>query len=130
MLTKFVLLSASLSEELRMITANELGCYIMQLRALESNYIGAADRGPVLVGAYAAEEARPFDNEEQFNEYFISRMPPKLPDTFRTPTRAILGADHKIVFTHGDIAPRNIMVADEGHITGILDWEYAEYYPE
>ncbi|EQL38787.1 hypothetical protein BDFG_00318 [Blastomyces dermatitidis ATCC 26199] len=34
------------------------------------------------------------------------------------------------VFTHADIAPRNIMVDDHYHITGILDWEYAGWYPD
>jgi aminoglycoside phosphotransferase (APT) family kinase protein len=32
------------------------------------------------------------------------------------------------VFTHGDVAPRNIMIK-RGHITGILDWELAGWYP-
>ncbi|KAJ5624798.1 kinase-like domain-containing protein [Penicillium lagena] len=70
---------------------------------------------------YAAEEAGLFHNEELFNKYIISRLPPKLLDTFRTTTRATSCAYHKITFTHGDIAPRNIMVDDEGDITGILD---------
>ena len=38
-------------------------------------------------------------------------------------------ADHRIVFSHGDIGFHNIMVCD-GHITAILDWEYAGCYPE
>lgn len=29
------------------------------------------------------------------------------------------------LFTHGDIAPRNILVDDSGRITGIIDWELA-----
>lgn len=33
------------------------------------------------------------------------------------------------VFTHGDIAPRNIMVDEHHHITGIIDWETAGWYP-
>lgn len=33
------------------------------------------------------------------------------------------------VFTHADIAPRNIMVDDCYHITGIIDWERAGWYP-
>ncbi|KAN0071826.1 hypothetical protein V8E54_010422 [Elaphomyces granulatus] len=31
------------------------------------------------------------------------------------------------VFTHADIAPRNIMIDEQNKITGILDWEY---YPD
>ena len=34
------------------------------------------------------------------------------------------------VFTHADIAPRNIMVDQTHHITGILDWEAAGWYPD
>ncbi|WEW60771.1 hypothetical protein PRK78_006259 [Emydomyces testavorans] len=34
------------------------------------------------------------------------------------------------VFTHADIAPRNIMVDEKNRITGILDWEYAGWYPD
>ncbi|KOS45654.1 hypothetical protein ACN38_g3381 [Penicillium nordicum] len=38
-------------------------------------------------------------------------------------------SDHA-VFAHGDIAPRNIMVDENGNITGIIDWEYAGWYPD
>lgn len=34
------------------------------------------------------------------------------------------------VFTHGDVAPRNIMVDEGCRITGIIDWELAGWYPE
>jgi aminoglycoside phosphotransferase (APT) family kinase protein len=34
------------------------------------------------------------------------------------------------VFTHADIAPRNVMVDEQKNITGILDWESAGWYPE
>ncbi|OCT49045.1 Protein kinase-like protein [Cladophialophora carrionii] len=37
--------------------------------------------------------------------------------------------DHKIVFTHGDLSPINIIVR-EGRVVGIVDWEYAGWYPE
>lgn len=36
---------------------------------------------------------------------------------------------HKIVFTHGDFRPANIIVRD-GHVAAILDWELAGWYPE
>ncbi|POR32750.1 Putative phosphotransferase enzyme family protein [Tolypocladium paradoxum] len=40
-----------------------------------------------------------------------------------------LGTEYPIVFTHGDIAARNIMVRD-GRIVALLDWEFAGWYPE
>ncbi|KAF5121146.1 hypothetical protein E5D57_013482 [Metarhizium anisopliae] len=45
-------------------------------------------------------------------------------------------ADHDLVPTHADLHPRNIMVdwdTEEGdnlHITAIIDWELAGWYPE
>ena len=35
---------------------------------------------------------------------------------------------NEIVFTHGDLDPRNILV-EEGHVTGIVDWEQSGWYP-
>lgn len=39
-----------------------------------------------------------------------------------------------VVFTHGDLRPDNITVevtGDHGYIvTGVIDWEYAGFYPE
>jgi aminoglycoside phosphotransferase len=37
---------------------------------------------------------------------------------------------HNIVFTHGDLNLRNILVDDAGRITGIVDWESARWFPE
>lgn len=34
------------------------------------------------------------------------------------------------LFTHGDVAPRNIMVDESCRIAGIIDWELAGWYPE
>ncbi|PKY05773.1 kinase-like protein [Aspergillus campestris IBT 28561] len=34
------------------------------------------------------------------------------------------------VFTHADIAPRNVMVDEENRVTGLLDWEWAGWYPD
>lgn len=36
---------------------------------------------------------------------------------------------HDIVFTHGDLNPRNILV-EKGKVTGIVDWENAGWFPE
>jgi hypothetical protein len=35
-----------------------------------------------------------------------------------------------VKFTHGDIKHHNILVDEEGHITGLIDWESAGWYPE
>ncbi|CAK7210826.1 hypothetical protein SBRCBS47491_000909 [Sporothrix bragantina] len=60
-------------------------------------------------------------------------------DTYTAPTPAVLldaftqrltkQPLHRIVLTHGDLAPRNIMVRD-GVIVALVDWEDAGWYPE
>lgn len=46
----------------------------------------------------------------------------------------MLSVDHRIVFTHADFHPRNIMVVDlpDGSVelSGIIDWESSGFYPE
>lgn len=37
---------------------------------------------------------------------------------------------HRIVFTHGDFKHHNILVDDDGHLSGFLDWECAGWCPE
>jgi serine/threonine protein kinase len=44
--------------------------------------------------------------------------------------RKILNMPHRIVFTHGDLKPHNILVDDKGHLSGFLDWESAGWHPE
>ncbi|TRX97139.1 hypothetical protein FHL15_001933 [Xylaria flabelliformis] len=34
------------------------------------------------------------------------------------------------VFTHADLAPRNVLVDKSGIITGLIDWEFAGWYPD
>lgn len=99
----------------------------------------------------------PISNEHEFNEFLVS-------DPRRTRTSNIamiesyLGDDHKILLTHGDFHPRNIIVVTRPNdqavenappkeslcttdgianqsttqvtITAILDWEMCGWYPE
>ena len=37
---------------------------------------------------------------------------------------------HDIVYSHGDFNPWNILVTYDGHLSAILDWEQAGWYPE
>ena len=37
---------------------------------------------------------------------------------------------HEVVFTHGDLAPHNILVMGDGRVGGLIDWEATGYYPK
>jgi aminoglycoside phosphotransferase (APT) family kinase protein len=58
--------------------------------------------------------------------------------------RSAMRDDHRLVMTHGDLHPRNIMVKWEGdenegdgygrekkiRVTALVDWELSGWYPE
>jgi thiamine kinase-like enzyme len=53
----------------------------------------------------------------------------KIPEAYIAFLRSRFDDNSRLVFTHADLADRNILVQD-GRITGILDWEWAGFYPE
>jgi hypothetical protein len=84
--------------------------------------------------------------EDQFNQ-FICREDNRSESPWIRMIRSSLKNDHKAVFTHGDLHPRNIIVNLEDmpqglswtaaeiktrniKITGLLDWEFSGIYPE
>lgn len=97
---------------------------------MKGDYIGAADRGKAVIGKYVLHLDGPFDNERQFNQFLFSRILNIVPDVLHYFATSSFGEDHEIVFTHGDLASRNILVDEDGHVTAVLDWENAGWYPE
>jgi tRNA A-37 threonylcarbamoyl transferase component Bud32 len=73
----------------------------------------------------------PYETEEAFNEGIVEAMRTFSGGIFTEMVVDMVKAlpKHKSVFTHGDIAPRNIIVRD-GKVVAILDWELSGFYPE
>ncbi|KAI2627299.1 hypothetical protein GGS26DRAFT_561306 [Hypomontagnella submonticulosa] len=111
--------------------SNQLKDYVAQLRDIPrtvksdmiiSNTLGEACRDPRI---RSANPVGPFRDEAAFSQVL------RFSDD---PARR----GHKIVFTHADLNPRNVLVdrivQPDGNIgwsvTGIVDWETAGYYPE
>ncbi|KAF2636798.1 kinase-like protein [Massarina eburnea CBS 473.64] len=91
--------------------------------------IGSCGGGPVVDSRmYGIKTGGPFHSEKDLNE-FILDIYEKTPRPMRDAFVKHLRTDHRIVFSHGDLYPGNIMVKD-GSITGLLDWELAGWYPE
>ncbi|KAF4221952.1 hypothetical protein CNMCM5878_007504 [Aspergillus fumigatiaffinis] len=89
---------------------------------------GSLSRGKMLEDLQ--DPGRPLMNDsdlrsriyERYLHFGGSRYERELPD--------MLPRSDCSVFTHADIAPRNIMVDEENRVTGILDWEWAGWYPD
>ncbi|KAI0889355.1 uncharacterized protein GGS22DRAFT_184933 [Annulohypoxylon maeteangense] len=113
--------------------AHQLKDYVAQLRDIPrlaksgtvgtiSNTLGEACRDSRIRGT---NPVGPFADEAAFNQVL------RFPDD---PARR----GHKIVFTHTNLNPRNILIDQtvqlDGSVgwsvTGIIDWEFAGYYPE
>jgi len=83
---------------------------------------------------------KPIRTEAEFND-FLCHAPGRTITPWVKMVRPCLKEDHRIVMTHGDFHPRNIMVSwerDQGsaptaegiRVSGIIDWELAGWYPE
>jgi aminoglycoside phosphotransferase (APT) family kinase protein len=111
----------------KILVAEQIRGYILQLRELkphsESTSLRSRNQGIYSLNYFPNPE-----HQTQLNEQLFARMTPLVPDIlqpYAPPNRK-----DKLVFTHGDLAPRNIVVDGEAHVTAILDWEYAGWYPQ
>lgn len=75
-------------------------------------------------------QSGPIVSEKEFNDFLLSNPLPRTTKMYLEMMRSRLRDDHKIVLTHGDLHPRNIMVADDLTITGLIGWEMGGWYPE
>ncbi|KAI0003979.1 kinase-like protein [Xylariaceae sp. FL0662B] len=91
-----------------------------------TNTVGEACYDARINAAVPYDETRgdfigPFQTEHEFNETLRN---PHIPDTVHR-------SGHKIVFTHGDLNMRNILVdGKSGRLSGIVDWETAGWFPD
>ncbi|CAK7225577.1 hypothetical protein SCUCBS95973_005913 [Sporothrix curviconia] len=115
--------------------ARELRAILVKMREIPpppDNYIGACDGNEIRDGRNIGTHTAPVCyGEDAFKEYLMLEFHPNMPTGMRRAfaQRLAKQAPHRIVLTHGDLAPRNIMVRD-GHIVALLDWEDAGWYPE
>ncbi|KAJ5398666.1 hypothetical protein N7465_009155 [Penicillium sp. CMV-2018d] len=78
----------------------------------------------------------PFTDEDELHDYLLS---PASGHGFSSTSEYIQALEraneirsysHRITFTHGDFKAHNILVGDDGHLSGFLDWESAGWCPE
>jgi aminoglycoside phosphotransferase (APT) family kinase protein len=121
------------------MTAAEKSSICRQLRDIlttmrsipsETGFIGSCSGGQARdIRQYTDYRGGPFANEEIFNSTFYFDLISTAPTQIRTALYQQVRNDHRIVFSHGDIAQHNILVKD-GRITALLDWETAGWYSE
>ncbi|KAF2138401.1 uncharacterized protein K452DRAFT_234699 [Aplosporella prunicola CBS 121167] len=136
---------SSLSGEHKHSIQNQLSAILEKLRSLPlpSPYLGGATclcKGDVPcckdTRRYTRFSQTPIRNETDFNKFLLSGTGPRYSRAYLQFLNSLLRTDHRVVMTHGDLHPRNIMVefgtGAEGlvRITGLIDWEMSGAYPE
>lgn len=124
---------AELTDDQRDVIATQLQDYIAQLRRLHSPYgqkICAANGGQLWDARITCTtRVGPFDDESTFNDTIVKWAEVFLDRTILDEIRSRMRNDHRICFTHGDLAARNLIVKD-GRISGVIDWGNSGWYPE
>lgn len=113
----------------------QLNRFFVELRALPlpstEGYLGAGNP-PICKDhrRWTKTSTSPILNEKQFNAFLLSE--PRSSQSLIKYLNASLPSDHRIVMTHSDLHPRNILVDAEHpvRVVGIVDWESGGGYPE
>lgn len=119
----------------------ELAGHLQQLRRLDKDHGGGGGKAPVAIGGAGGTRGYdnrlgsrpwgPFSTAAEFHTHVRFGEPLEHwshePDVVAVHGRPE-GA-YRLRFSHADIAPRNVRVKG-GRVTGIIDWEFAGWYPE
>ncbi|KIY46410.1 kinase-like protein [Fistulina hepatica ATCC 64428] len=127
----------TLTNEERSMIVSQLRAFIAELRTLSpppcvpEGAISSLYHQPVHDIRFASiKPCGPFPSEGSFNDFLIQEASSFV---WRPEERAIIRSqlrhDHRIVFTHGDLTPRNILVQG-GKVVAVIDWEDAGWFPE
>ncbi|KAK3905578.1 kinase-like domain-containing protein [Staphylotrichum tortipilum] len=116
--------------------ARQLASFITQLRALPPSqgpngalHIGGtAPSTPGYDHRLGSQPWGPFPSFSAFHTFL--RFGEPLAD-WEPAVAAVHARDYGVRFAHADLAPRNVLVDPrEGRVTGVVDWEFAGWYPE
>jgi tRNA A-37 threonylcarbamoyl transferase component Bud32 len=111
---------------------SQLKGFIEQLRSLPfppGSPIASASGGECLDMRVSSFSFGTFATEKDFNDKLIARLTGLQTAEKLRNLRTLLRDDHAILFSHGDLVPRNILVRD-GRIVALVDWEQAGWRPE
>src|ERR1700722_7531568 len=129
----------SMSKEQKLKVAQQLRACADELRTLpqppdRNGWIGPLDGAPCWDERLKSQLCGPFPSEQAFNQFRLSLLDRFLwEEGARKDIQAIqegLRDDHRIVFTHGDLGVRNILVDGHGDLVALIDWEMSGWMPE
>lgn len=76
----------------------------------------------------------PITTYSQFLDFLLQNPHPNLSSEWFEYLKAKIFPEdilpEELVFTHGDLYPRNLILSEDGTLAGIIDWETAGWYPK
>ncbi|KLJ05433.1 hypothetical protein EMPG_11079 [Blastomyces silverae] len=115
---------------------DQLDLILEKLRSLPlpNQYLGGGNP-PQCVNCSMAKRTSPLfiESETQFNEFLLSGNCQPGMESYIEFIRPMLRENHHFILTHSDLHPRNILtvrVGEEIQVTGLIDWEVGDVYPE
>jgi thiamine kinase-like enzyme len=108
----------------------EIKKYLNELRNIKGNILGSINNGPYNNCLFQdPKPEKSFSNINQFNDYWINKVKEIMPNYHILAIKNVLPSNRDIVFSHGDLTTKNIIIKDN-KIVSIIDWELAGWYPE
>ncbi|KAM5534660.1 hypothetical protein V8D89_011672 [Ganoderma adspersum] len=119
----------NLQETERRQVLSQLQQYVHDLRAITPpSAVPGPIGGDVCRGRWFSEfGAGPFKSHQELVAWWNSKLPPTRDRGDASDVAERFQADHPLVFTHGDLAPRNLILRDG--VLWVVDWEQAGWYP-
>ena len=124
-----------LNAQQRLHIVTQLRDYVAQLRTLKPpstvppGTISSLYGQPYRDSRLSSGPVGPFSSEDAFDDFLIDVADRWIDKRLTVGTRRKMRNDHRIVFTHGDLAPRNILLK-EGKVVALIDWEESGWMPE
>ena len=122
----------NLSAEQKKDIARQLREIVEKMRSVAPppGLIGACDGTEIRdTRLYFTYHSPPCHDEKAFNGFLLSNLYEHTPPLVQEAFSQRLRSNHRIVLSHCDLTPRNILVQD-GKIKGLVDWEDSGWYPE
>lgn len=124
----------SLTDDGRTKATKDIMDIITQLQRVEADSVGRLNGGSCPDGIFEPlvdNGVKVVGKALDFNNFILTVLHRKLKTSYSNVLVDGLSSNGRIVFTHADLVPRNIMVSGtDNKIVAVLDWEFAGFYPE
>ncbi|KFY34640.1 hypothetical protein V494_06590 [Pseudogymnoascus sp. VKM F-4513 (FW-928)] len=130
----------SLSDAAKATVLAELKTYLAVIRGWKSPWgdarICSITGGPIRSIRVPNHLVGPCETSDEFHDYLLAPARNSFPseeifqESLRRARRLRILERPGVKFTHGDLKHHNILVDEDGRVTGFLDWEAAGWYPD